>query len=98
MCRQRLKSVEYREHIDVHRRFKSFEVGDEKMVHLRKEWSTYSKLNVQKIVPCQIKRKFCEHAYQVELPKMFDISHPFSMFQVCICMKQQKMIQLRMPR
>jgi len=77
----RLKSVEYKEHSNVHRRFKSFEVGDEKMVHLRKERyqrGTYSKLNVQKVGPCQIKRKFGENAYQVELPESFDNSPLFN--------------------
>jgi hypothetical protein len=51
----RLKGTKYKECMNVHRKFKFFEVGDVMMVHLRKKHypkHAYSKLNVRKIAPC----------------------------------------------
>jgi hypothetical protein len=45
-------------------------VGDEVLAHLRKQRfprGTYNKLNMKKIGPCKILRKFAENVYEIEL-------------------------------
>jgi hypothetical protein len=51
------------------------------MVHVSKDHyhkGKYSKLNVKKIRPCLIKRRFRDNAYEVELSKELDISPMFN--------------------
>ena len=65
-------------------RHHDFEVGDEVMVHLKKERfqaRTYSKLRMRKFCPCKILRKFnSRNAYEVELPNDIDIPPIFNVF------------------
>ena len=68
----------YKENADKSRRHHDFEVGDEVMVHLKKEIfpiGTYSKLNMKNFGPYKILRKFDSgNAYEVELSNDIDIS------------------------
>jgi hypothetical protein len=55
-------------------------VGDLVLAHLRKERfprGAYNKLNMKKIGPCNILRKFEENAYETELPDDVGISPIF---------------------
>jgi hypothetical protein len=64
-------SHEYKHRDDQHRRELQFEVGDQVLVHLRKERfprGTYNKLNMKNIGLCKILRKFDANAYKIELP------------------------------
>jgi hypothetical protein len=52
-------------------------VGDEVLAHLRKEifrMGTYNKLNMKKIRPCRILKKFAANAYKIGLPYNVGIS------------------------
>ena len=59
-------------------RYKKFQIGDEVMVHLRKEnfqVGTYNKSKMKKFGPCKIvKRHDSKNAYKVELPTELNIS------------------------
>jgi len=79
------KSVEYKERVDVHRRYNSFVVGNSAIIHFRiKSYAkgAYRELNVKKIKLCSIKRKFDNNAYEVELPTNFDILSIFNVIDL----------------
>ena len=64
------------------RRYKEFQIGDEVMVHLRKEFfpvGRYNKLKMKKFEPCKIvKIHDSRNAYEVELPNELNISPVFN--------------------
>ena len=70
-------NTQYKAKADVKRRYKEFHIGDEVMVHLRKEHfpvGTYNKLKMKKFGLCKIvKRHDSGHAYEVELPTELNI-------------------------
>ena len=71
-------NTQYKAKIDQKRHFKEFQVGDEVMVHLRKERfprKTYNKLNMKRFGPCKIiGKRDSGNAYEVELPSELNIS------------------------
>jgi hypothetical protein len=70
----------YKDIVDQKRREVQFEVGDEFLAHLRRERfprGTHNKLNMKKIGPCKILRKFVANAYEIELPDNVGISPIF---------------------
>jgi hypothetical protein len=74
-------SQEYKHGVDQHRRQLQFEVGDLILAHLRKERfprGTYNKLNMKKIRPCKVLKKFGVNAYEIELPDGIKISSIFN--------------------
>ena len=74
-------SEEYKRRADQHRRQLQFEVGDLVLAHLRKERflrGTYNKLNMKKIEPCRVLKKFGANAYKIELPDGIGISLIFN--------------------
>jgi hypothetical protein len=75
----------YKQRADQHRRQKVFQEGEMVMTHLRKDrfpQVTYNKLKYKKIGPCQIMKKIFDNAYQLELPKKFDISLIFNVYDL----------------
>ena len=61
------------------RRYKEFQIGDEVMVHLKKNHfsvGTYNKLKMKMFGLCKIvKRHDYGNAYEVEFPTKFNILH-----------------------
>ena len=74
-------SQKYKQRADSRRREVQFNVGDEVLVHLRKERfpkREYNKLKYKKIGPCKIIRKFSANAYELQLPPGIGISPIFN--------------------
>jgi hypothetical protein len=74
-------SQEYKRRANQHQRQLQFEVGGLVLSHLRKEWfprGAYNKLNMKKIGPCKVLRKFGDNAYEIELPDGIEISMIFN--------------------
>jgi hypothetical protein len=74
-------SQDYKHRADQHSRELQFEVGDLILAHLRKEGfprGTYNKLQMKKIGPCKVIRKFGTNAYEIELPNGVRISPIFN--------------------
>jgi hypothetical protein len=72
---------EYKCRVDQHRRELQFEVGDLVLAHPRKEIfprGTYNKLQMKKIGPCKVLRKFEANAYEIELLDGVEISPIFN--------------------
>ncbi|XP_020700061.1 uncharacterized protein LOC110112248 [Dendrobium catenatum] len=75
----------YKETADVHRRHKTFKVGDLVMVRLRRERfppGTYSKLARRKIGPVPIVTKINDNAYTVALPADCNTSSTFNVSDI----------------
>ena len=74
-------NTRYKAKANVKRRYKEFQIGDEVMVHLRKDKflvGIYNKLKMKKFGSCKIvKRHDSGNAYEVELPIELNISPIF---------------------
>ena len=71
----------YKKRAGSKRREVNFQVGDLVMACLKKERfpkGTYNKLNIKKIGPCRLLRKFSANSYEIELPSDFQISPIFN--------------------
>jgi len=74
-------SLKYKQQANLKRREVQFNVGDEVLVHLRKECfpkGKYNKLKYKKIRPCKVLRKFLANAYKIQLPPGICISPIFN--------------------
>ena len=79
-------NTQYKAKEGVKRRYKEFQIGDEVMVQLRKEYflvGTYNKLKMKKFGPCMIvKRHASGNAYEVELLVELNISPVFNILDL----------------
>ena len=70
-------NTQYKAKANVKKRYKEFQIGDEVMVHLRKELfsvGTYNKLKTKKFGPCKIvKRHDSRNSYEVKFPAELNI-------------------------
>ena len=76
----------YKQRDDNLKRHKSFEIGDEVMIHMKKnEFSiaTYDKLKMKKIEPCKVLKRFDSgNTYEVELLEDMDLSLIFNSIDI----------------
>jgi hypothetical protein len=71
----------------------TFEVGDQVLAYLRKEWflrGTYKKLKMKKIGPCKILRKIATNAYEIEMPDNVGISPTFNVAELYPYMEDER--------
>jgi len=74
-------SQKYKQQADLKRWEVQFNVGDEVLAHLRKEWfpkGAYNTLKFKKIGPCKILRKFSANTYEIQLPADIGMSPIFN--------------------
>jgi hypothetical protein len=75
------RNQKYKIRVDQRIREIHFKVGDQVLVHLRKDIfpkGNYNKLKMKNIGPCKILRKFATNAYEIELPEEIGISPIFN--------------------
>ena len=82
-------NAKYKMEANKHRRFKSFDVGDEVMVFISKArmQGSHSKLQQRKYEPYQIVKKINNNAYVVDLPTWMRISKTFNVVDLTLFQK-----------
>ena len=77
----------YKQAADLHRRHRSFEVGDQVMVRLRPERyspGTATKLHARSAGPFWVLSRVCENAYVVDIPPSWGISSTFNVADLAV--------------